>query len=159
MATFTLLTWIAALVMFLWMFSRLFPHIWQNLGNENTTFQFSILIVLWLTIVFGIAGALIRDIYGISVGSFTYWIPILFMGENSGSGIDRTTILFIAGLVALGSTSLIALANNILVRGTKSNYYNYDSAVGFGTIIRFIIEGIGLIASILGILSFYFDYF
>jgi hypothetical protein len=114
MATFTLLLWIAALGMFLWMFSKLFPHIWQNRGDENTAFRISIIIVLWFTIVFGIAGALIRDIYGISVGSFTYWIPILFLGKNPEIGIERTTILFIAGLVALGSTSLIALANNIL---------------------------------------------
>lgn len=61
-------------------------------------------------------------------------------------------------LVALGSTSFIALANNIL-KGQSVDYYGYGNSVSFGKIIGFIIEGIGLIATILGILSFYFDYF
>lgn len=164
MATLTLLTWLAALGMYIWIIGKIFPSIWQ-VGDNNGSKIFVAITMGWLEVIFGIASALISDIYGIALGGdsiidfATWWITMMIYVETPlPSGITRTPVLFIAGLVALGTCSVGALAYNI-IKGQENYYYSSNSILKFGSVGSFIVQGIGLVASVLGIISFYIEYF
>ncbi len=161
MATITLIIWLVSLGMFLWLSRRLFPRLWQ-VGDDLAVRQFTMATVMWLIIVFGITSALASDIYkinlaGDSLGGFiSWWIPVVMLGKTPVSGMSRMSILFIAGLVALGTCSMVALAYNVL-QGSRGHYYPGGSIIHFDRVGSLVIQAVGLLASILGIVSFYLD--
>ncbi|MCP4422821.1 MAG: hypothetical protein GY805_39935 [Chloroflexi bacterium] len=169
MTTFTLFIWLAALSMFVWVSNILFPYLWEvaRRGYDYGIIRLAAFLFIWLIIVFGITSALFSDVFGISFGNDSltkaafWWIPVLVDGKSPIIGVTRTRIMFVAGLVALGTCSLFALAYNYF-RGKRLYYHYYprgNSVLSFGSTSSFVMQGIGLLASILGIISFYLDYF
>lgn len=157
MSTFTTLIWITAIGMYLWQALKLIPpdEVVNNRKDESPEKAIGIFSAIWLIVVFIITSALIFDIFGIRLSANA--ISELIGGKQSVSGVSRTLFFFISGLVALGSCSLISLILNSLMR--RQNYYRSNQKVysnrGIGGLV---IQIIGLIGSILGIIGFYLDH-
>ena len=113
--------------------------------------------VAWLFAVFGITGGLIYDIYGISVaqnslpGTLTWWLPMLTQGSNIPPGLDRSIITCLSGLVALSSISIIVLISQ------RAGWITVPDTSRSAAIVSIVVQVVGFIASVLGIISFYLD--
>ena len=156
MTTVTFIVWIFAVAIIFWLVIDLFSY-----SAFDDGFIIG-LIFVWLILIFGITSTLIKDIFNISLtdGSFTgiisWWIPIVFFGESIVGGVSKSMIFLISGLIALGTASIGALGYNLFKGREFSN--SYKNQLGFRRVGSFIIQVIGLISSILGILSFYLDF-
>lgn len=161
MASLTFVAWVSAIALFLWLVRKVLPNAWQDSGDEGPR-QMAVLSVIWLIVVFGLTSALVSDIFKVSIagdsfmGIITWWIPVVFYGQTIAGEVSRAAVLLISGFVALGTVSIGTLGYN-LVKGQEFSYYS-RSPIEFGKAGSFVIQAIGLIGSILGILSFYLDY-
>lgn len=163
MAFFTALVWLVAIGIFIWVGNTVLSPTLSRYkqGSEQGSLIISIFIVSWLCSISVLTGALLSDIYGIQVsddvlGLLTWWLEMIMYKASPPPGISITEIFFIAGLVALGTCSVIALGYNAHKRGHPCSIKR--TALSFGSTASFIIQAIGLVSAILGIMAFYLDF-
>ena len=161
MATLATLTWIFVVLIAISECIMVFKTVFFDKGDEIDTSSAAPLAKLILYGMLGIPAFLIQLI---SRGIF-----FDLYGKFPDSGLttaEGVRLSLISALVALGIFSISAFVIFLIYKKRDGNIIHYSylhplrykAQISPGTLVVFSIQAVGLISSVLGIISFYLDY-
>ena len=157
MATLTTLIWITNALLLVW-------NLWSLLEDRYHGCNTIIMVFFFIVIAsFGIGSAVYWDVYG-SFPPMNDFLNILFGSSQSIQNqkeIAQESIryLLISGLIALAIITIISLISRmqILRQGMNSVSHSKPANGVIKHLPRLLVDIVGFIASIFGIIAFYLD--
>jgi len=119
----------------------------RGIGSSNRTVSYIVGAVIWLLVVYLIADALFKDIYGVQ-----------YVGNHSVMGVENTTLYSISGIIALFSTAPFVLYFN---SRNRVGGYSFSGSGGLSSEqkTKIIVAIIGLITAIVKLITEILPYY